>query len=228
MGLQIKHILTIATIFACVAFVYIIAFAPIDTRRSPRAAARNVIPSTQSLVGALRNQLASNQELSATRSADQLIIFYPNNPNAMLNAAFAYRAAGSREKELIVWADLYKWSMNQDTTSPSLIPSQLANILYLQGWALLGLDQPDEAQACFAQVLELVKPTSPSPSPILSYNLACYSALAGDTETALGHWKDSIESGYTPSTPPWWTVDPDLENLHGREEFWTIGQQASP
>jgi len=237
MGIQIKHILIAATIFATLGFLYIMALAPIDITRSPRAAALNQTPSSRQLIANIRNQLASGQLRTATTAANQLTQLHPTNPNALLNAAYAYRLAGNHNDESQTWTALLNWSANQSTNNPST--TQRANTLYLNAWALKGTNQPDQAQLLFKQLAQLVETQLANTSqeqdpglviqtsnPTLAYNLACYWSLAENPDRALHYWQRAIDLGYTPSTPPWWTVDPDLENLHPHERFWTIPNQT--
>jgi tetratricopeptide (TPR) repeat protein len=87
---------------------------------------------------------------------------------------------------------------------------------FARGWALKGLGRAEEARAQFRALLEgYVLRGSGEPGVIEAagdYNLACYAALAGETELAV----ECVEMGALRSggvTPAWAQVDPDLDAI---------------
>jgi hypothetical protein len=112
----------------------------------------------------------------------------------------------------------------------------------LRGWALRGLGRIEESRADFREVALMSEAATgravgvgsgdPAGQALVSgvgtgaaYNLACYWAVAGETERALGYWAMCVGSGYDLNTGGgWWRVDPDFEDLWGESRFWEIAR----
>jgi hypothetical protein len=246
MGITVKHVVVAAVIFAIVGFVYVIGFSEIDPVRSPRARALDARASVGRLIGNVRGGMASGQGRIARAAGDDLIVHYPDDPRSWLNRGYAYRFRSwdaDRTIERDSWRQLLQIVEGWDPDLRGL--EVYGNALYLRGWALRGLGRMEESRADFRELAIATEESTGvslvmnggdlSDSALVSgvgagmaYNLACYWAVAGETERALMYWRVCIEGGYNLSTGgQWWRVDPDFEELWGDERFWEIARERA-
>lgn len=113
--------------------------------------------------------------------------------------------AGVRAQE--VWEDLHDKATN-------LNRGMIGSRLYMEAWALLGMDRPMLATEAFGRYAGQITDGS---RLVDSYNRACYLAMAGDTEGAQRAFAYAAQ--YQNLQPGWAAADPDLESLHGTLEF---------
>lgn len=241
MGITVKHVVVAALIFALVGFVYVIGFSEIDRARSPRARAMDAHPSAERLIGNVRGGMASGQGRIARAAGDELIVHYPKDPRSWLNRGYAYRYRSwdmDRTIERSSWEELLRIVEGWDFEEMGV--GSLSNAYYMRGWALRGLGRVEESRADFREVALIAESATgravgvggidPVDTPLISgvstnaaYNLACYWAVAGERERAMGYWKMCVDSGYDLNTGGgWWRVDPDFEDLWGLARFWEI------
>lgn len=140
---------------------------------------------------------------------------WPADPNGWLLAAFAHEQMGT-EPGLDAMrsraAALHLWQGLLDRTHS--VATQGRAPLYFEGWALMGLGRPLPARDRFGLWAQRFNAVSLSSN---SYNQACYLALAGDHESALAAWVNTVLRSQR--LPEWTDSDPDLESLHGTFEF---------
>ncbi len=241
MGITVKHVVVAALIFALVGFVYVIGFSEIDRVRSPRARAMDARPSVSRLVANVRQGMANGQGRVARTAGDELIVHFPNDPNAWLYRGYAYRYRSwdmDRTIERSSWEQLLRIVEGWDFEVMGA--ASLSSSHYMRGWALRGLGRVEESRADFREVALMAEAATgravgvgsgdPAEEALVSglatgaaYNLACYWAVAGETERALGYWRMCVDSGYDLNTGGgWWRVDPDFEDLWDETEFWEI------
>lgn len=243
MGIQIKHVVVVALVFAFVGFVYVMGFAAIDPRW-PRAGAVDAQPSIRRLITNVRSGMVNGQALGAREAGDNLVELYPLNPQSWLNRGYAYRAwrgetvgadVSTRSEEVASWEGLLEllevWKFDSIQGLP------LRSGLYLRGWSLHGLGRGEESREDFVRLAELYEGVSEIENggvggvvdelagPGVAYNLACYWSMAGETELAIGYWRVCVDGGFLQSgSSQWWRVDPDFELLWEDERFWEIGE----
>ncbi len=235
MGIQVKHVVVVASVFSVVGFGYVVGFGDIDVVRSPRAGALGRQAGVGQMVGNIRGSMVAGRGREAMRVGDELVFRYPQDARAHLNRGYAYRMMGldTQEDGFEGWGMLR--AIVGQRSMLSLSGNALGNALYLRGWALRGVGLIDESRADFLQLALMTEQGigvaegealagSGEIGRGSAYNLACYWALAGDYERAIGYWRVCVEGGYDLNTGGgWWRVDPDFEDLWEDERFWTIG-----
>jgi len=237
MGIQIKHVVVVASIFSAVGFGYVVGFADIDVVRSPRAGALGRQAGVGQMVGQIRGSMMAGRVREAIRISDELIERFPQDPRAHLNRGYAYRMAG-----LDLEADGFEsWGMLRVIVSQrsieSLSGNALGNALYLRGWSLRGSGLIEKSKADFSRLALMIEQGAgigageAVPEGVgvgTAYNLACYWAVAGEVDRAIGYWRACVEGGYDLNIGGgWWRVDPDFEDLWEDERFWAIGTPQS-
>lgn len=242
MGIRIKHVVVVSSIFAAVGFVYVIGFAEMDESRSPRAGAIDARASASRMVQNVRGYLASGQNESARRASDELMLAYPLDPRTWLNRAYAYRAGGTsgggtrdEVEARTSWSQLFNMVDEEGIESQGV--NRRLSSLYIRGWALRGLGRAAESRADFTRVAMLYESSLGVDSgaavgedfgkdlgAATAYNMACYWAMAGDGERAMAYWEAAVVGGYIAASGDsgWWRVDPDLELLHGDGRFMGV------
>lgn len=138
----------------------------------------------------------------------------PRFQEAMMFLAINEERHGSQRRADSLWSRLERVS-RENIRRGNGRPEQR----YYLGWALHGLDRPDEARREWA---ELVRLTGPGED---GYNRACYLALAGRTDEALAEWERLTESGVGIDLR-WARVDPDLDAIRGDPRFEAARQKA--
>ena len=89
MGIQIKHVVVVASIFSMVGFGYVVGFAKIDVVRSPRAGALGRQAGVGQMVGQIRGNMVAGRDREAMRVGDELVMRFPQDPRAHLNRGYA-------------------------------------------------------------------------------------------------------------------------------------------
>ena len=246
MGIQIKHVVVVALVFAFVGFVYVMGFGAIDPRW-PRAGAVDASPSVRRLVLNVRSGMVEGQVAGARAAGDELVVLYPQNPRSWLYRAYAYRdwrgdsdagpdglGAVVGGEELASWEGLMGLVDGWEFEMLRGLP--LRNGLYLRGWGLRGLGRVEESRVDFVRLAEMYSDVSgiensrvvmEEAGPGIAYNLACYWSMAGERELAIGYWRVSVEGGFISQRDrggDWWRADPDFEPLWDEDRFWEIGE----
>ena len=107
-----------------------------------------------------------------------------------------------------------------------------AQLDYYRAWAKLGVGELEQSRALFGKIADALEAGALNADGIVMnvgvlYNLACYRAMGGEIEVAIGHWERAIELGYSQDNG-WWTADPDLKGLHDDDRFWDAGARMNP
>jgi len=224
MGMTIRHVVLVSAVLSVGSFVYAVGFAPIDIENNPRAQALNRAPSQQGLVNLIRRSLALGQETAADRSASRLMDLSPGDPYAYFYRAIVFQAIDKPDEARGIWRILDRELSEMGEVEGRYSRGQLD---YLRGWSKFGIGDIEASQAYFKKIADQIEDQAGGNIAELEnsgalYNLACYRAMEGKTEEALGHFIRSIELGYQRDAG-WWAVDPDLKSLHEDSRFWEAG-----
>ena len=226
MAITIRHVVWCSATLSLGSFFYMLTMAPMDPDRTPRAAALNAGPTQSNMITLIRRSLSQGHLMAAERQAKELLEFSPDNPDVIFHNALVARAVGKDDLELAYWEELESrtrlaWE-NQDR--------YIHDLAYHRAWALMGTGKVAAAQEIFAEIADRLEEARAGEDGIILssmtlYNLACYRAMAGDTSRAIEHWTSAVSLGYGRNTSDdgWWMADPDLEPLHGIDQFWAAG-----
>jgi hypothetical protein len=225
MGTNIGHVALFSAVVGIGAFVYVVAFEPMDESENPRAGAIDRVASRQQMIGRIRQGMVQKQPTAVDRAATNLLKNHPEDPEVLFYRAIADRYLGNTENEAAHWRML-------DGFLEGLVdwPGRFTALRldYFRAWAKRGVGDIEESEVIFARMADsleasLARPDERRLSRVFNaYNLACYRAMSGQTELAIGHWEMVVVSGYQPDGG-WWMIDPDLESLHSDDRFWAIG-----
>ncbi|MBL4697272.1 MAG: hypothetical protein JKX70_00415 [Phycisphaerales bacterium] len=224
MGINIGHVVVGSAVLGLSTFVYIVGFSPMDSAVFPRADAMNAQPTKVGLIGRIRTWAAQGQLAKADKAADQLNTLFPEHPSAHLWRGLVDRMMGDEEAELATWRALDAQMAGLASWTSEFTQAQLD---YIRAWGKQGIGEIEAAQALFKSVADDLEERSTKDGdgrvidPGVLYNLACYRAMSGETEIALGHWERAVERGYQLGSG-WWAVDPDLERLRDDDRFWSV------
>lgn len=216
---MIRGVILVSLILSVVAFLYVVGFAPLDTTRSPRAAAINAGPNVARSIRSIRLKMAQAQFESASAQAVDLVGHAPDSVQARLYAVLTLHLAGHAEEAGEYGVDLIAHTDRLVREGLTLGEAEL----YQRGWGMRALGLEDDARANFRELAELIEGLPEFHPNRNLYNLACYWALAGDVEAAMRWWERCVKGGGVMEAG-YWRVDPDLEALHGEARFWELGQ----
>ncbi len=229
MGLHLRHIVWFSGALSLGSFVYVLALEPMDPARTPRAAALERTPSRRGLIGLIRRSMAVGQMAAADREADTLLRHFPDDPGAYFYRALLDRQLGRDQAALAMFAKLRSELGSLDSWPNRYREHELD---YLRAWARIGVGDAEEGRRLFAELAEGLELRASGENgevltALTAYNLACYRAMAGQTDAALAWWSRAVELGYGRGgmgDRGWWKADPDLASLSDRGEFWEIAQ----
>ena len=230
MGINIGHVVVGSAVLGLSTFVYIVGFSPMDSADFPRADAMNAQPTQNGLIGRIQTWAAQGQLAKADKAADQLNTLFPEHPTAYLWRGLVDRMMGDEEAELATWRALDAEMTGLASWTSEFTDAQLD---YIRAWGKQGVGEVKLAQTLFKSVADDLEERSAKDGEGrvtnlgTLYNLACYRAMSGQTEQALGHWERAVERGYQLGSG-WWAVDPDLESLRDDDRFWSaVGSSNS-
>ncbi|MGV6813683.1 MAG: tetratricopeptide repeat protein [Phycisphaerales bacterium] len=226
MGTGLRHVFVVSALLGAGTFVYLVGFAPMDEARFKRAGAINQTPSRAGMILSVRRAMSMGRLQSADRICDALMEQYPEEPSAYFWRATVYRQLGEPDSAAEIWRLMDREMTGLDSWDARYTQGQLD---YFRAWAKVGIGDQASARALFTKIAdELEAQSGGATGEVVGsgnlYNLACYRSMAGDIESAMGHWERAVELGYGQDNR-WWMVDPDLEPLHGLDRFWEIGSR---
>lgn len=222
MAIKLRHVIWTSAAMALGSFLYVVTLEPMDTDRFPRAAARTQAPGMNRLIQNIRASLVSGQHESGVAHALVLSEQHPTSTLAQLYAALAHRGAGDTELSTRCWEQIIALTAAREEPFPS------EQDLYQYAWAIHETRGPEHGRPLFTQLAERYARLSRDLDDEWEglgagdhYNLACYRAMAGETERALHHWALCLQLKHIErSGSDWWTADPDLDALRQLPEFW--------
>ncbi len=226
MSINIGHVVAISLALGIGAFVFVVGFAPMDEAVNPRAGALDRVPVRGTLINAIRRSLGSGQLAETDRLADLLLEHNPEDPEAFFWRATTDELLGDMESALGYWTRLDGLLGGLQAWPKRYSEDKLE---YFRAWSTRGIGKIDRSRSMFGKIADDLEARSDLKSGrsddlrVIHYNLACYRSMSGEFESALFHWKLAVELGYGRDSG-WWTVDPDLEPLHGDDRFWAIGE----
>ena len=159
MGIQVKHVAVVASIFSVVGFGYVVGFGEIDAVRSPRAGALGVRASMGQLIGNARVGMATGQERGALTAVDSMVELYPENPQGWLYRGLVYRSLGGGggggegggQEGVEAWERLLGLVGDVELLSGRA----LAGALYQRGWAYRGVGRMEESRGDVLRLAEM-------------------------------------------------------------------------
>jgi len=217
-GQALGTILALASVAALVTFVYVLGFAPIDERRSPRAAALSRPPGVISTTQRMRSLLVSGQSEHAVALGSDLVTHHPESAAARLEYAQALEIDGRTDAAREQWERLL--ALEDDENAER---SGRRLTLYQQARARVGIGQPERARPILLDLASSIERSEQGPGGVNAYNLACYLALAGEHQRALEQWETALRGGFAEGSA-WWRVDPDLDSIRSGARFWELAR----
>jgi tetratricopeptide (TPR) repeat protein len=120
------------------------------------------------------------------------------------------------------------WStlMHQLGSMPTVTSRAASHAAYYRGWALRGMGASEQSVEFFTKAMEMYESSLSGREPTQgdAYNLACYAALAGESDRAIALWEQALETGYR-DDGSWWRMDPDLDPIRADERFRAIARE---
>jgi serine/threonine protein kinase/Flp pilus assembly protein TadD len=135
---------------------------------------------------------------------------------ALAFAASAYESLGRRDKA----ADFSRRAMAAMERALSLNPGD-SRAMYLGAITLQRMGEAKQAEEWARRAVQ----TDPT-HPLLSYNVACFHALAGRPGLALDHLERAMELGMR--NRDWLLTDPDLESVRADPRFQALLTEKTP
>lgn len=218
-------VLLVGVLCSSAAFVWTLSRVPAETRPAAASLAESdPTPGWGQRYARPAFTSGRYEELAASAHARRRD--WGRDPEAWLFGAFAHeamadepglRAMKHRATAERLWAELLAITTGGDVDGDGDADLRLPirNEAYLQGWALTGLGRPVMARERFGSFLDQTR--SRGKERIGAYNLACYSALAGEHADAVRLWRVSLQTGQI-GDPRWGSVDPDFDEV--RRELW--------
>lgn len=235
MGIGMRHVVWTSTAMALGAFLYVVTLEPMDEQANPRAAALNQSPSSNQLVAQIRRSLGDGQLGAAQAQAQELFGQGTEDVRSLYYCGIVERALGNEGAARNYWRMIINLIEQREDGSIGASPE-----LYYYAWAQHEEGDPDTGRQLFGQLADQYEHNSKDGEDrwgglgaLDHYNLACYRAMAGETERAMEHWAFAVELGYGRGYGQgddygWWAADPDLQALHDIERFWVLGSGIDP
>ena len=226
MGVGIRHVVVVSSVLAMGAFGYVVGFAPMDEGVFVRAGAMNAVPTRARMIQLIRRALAQGKNDVADRMGDALMEHNPEEPSAYFWRAMISIQMGDEDSATMMLGQLDAFLEPVVTWNNNESASQLN---YYRAWGKIGLGDMELGESMFRELADQLEAQNRGPDGVIwntgaLYNLACYRAMGGEIELAMGFWERAVSLGYT-DDGGWWAVDPDLNPLHDTHQFWKIGDQ---
>ena len=223
---SIRRLVWVSGLLAAASFVYVLVFLPVqDPRARARAAGDEGGARAQSVSemdSAYRTAVSEFRLRSAERISEEMAGRFAEQPVSWFNRGLALRRLGQEQEAHRAWARL----LGLIGSMPAENDRSASRVAYYRGWALLGLGETGPSVGQFTEAMDLYLRSLGGAEPVQgeAYNLACYAALAGQTERAMGYWERALSTGY-PDGASWWAMDPDLDPIRGDPRFSELARR---
>lgn len=225
---SIRKLVWVSGLLAAASFVYVLVFSPLP---DPRDRARSAHPGTFQETGSLtlnrlnrdfREAFAQCQYNTADRISREMVQQYTHEPVSWFNRAILMDKLERSADAFNAWSTL----MHQLGSMPTITSRAASHAAYYRGWALRGMGASEQSVEYFTKAMQMYEASLAGREPTRddAYNLACYASLAGETDQAIGHWAQALETGYRDGGS-WWMMDPDLDPIRADERFRAIARE---